>query len=172
MWELLQSADVPCLISYCLACRGELVRIYTEECLYCFTTANSGAAVTGLVWFFTYVPYMILRPRYSSLTQTNKIMLCLLSNTALGLGCQLTSMFEGVGSGIQWRLLFQGVSPDDRFTLAHVFGMLILDTVVFAILTWYIEAVWPGDYGVPQPWYFPVMVCNWYLMLFIRKTSF
>ncbi|XP_071520079.1 phospholipid-transporting ATPase ABCA3 [Panulirus ornatus] len=126
-----------------------------------FSKANSAAAVTGLIWFFTYVPYMILRPRYSSLTLTNKIVLCLLSNTAMSLGCQLTSMFEGVGSGIQWKLIFRGVSPDDSFTLGHVFGMLILDAIVFLLLTWYIEAVRPGDFGVPQPWYFPVMRSYW-----------
>nr|XP_045614978.1 phospholipid-transporting ATPase ABCA3-like isoform X2 [Procambarus clarkii] len=126
-----------------------------------FSKANSAAAATGLVWFFTYVPYMILRPRYATLTFTNKIMLCLLSNTAMSLGCQLTSMFEGTGSGIQWNLLFSGVSPDDSFTLAHVFGMLILDVVVFSFLTWYIEAVWPGEFGVPLPWYFPFLSSYW-----------
>ncbi|XP_042225445.1 phospholipid-transporting ATPase ABCA3-like [Homarus americanus] len=126
-----------------------------------FSKANSAAAVTGLIWFFTYVPYMILRPRYSSLTMTSKIMLCLLSNTAMSLGCQLTSMFEGVGSGIQWDLLFTGVSPDDSFTLGHVFGMFILDIIIFLLLTWYIEAVWPGEFGVPKPWYFPFMSSYW-----------
>lgn len=79
----------------------------------------------------------------------------------MSLGCQLTSMFEGTGSGIQWDLLFSGVSPDDPFTLAHVFGMLVLDSFLFSILAWYIEALWPGDFGVPQPWYFPFMVRLW-----------
>ncbi|KAK8753744.1 hypothetical protein OTU49_001413 [Cherax quadricarinatus] len=126
-----------------------------------FSKANIAAALTGLVWFFTYVPYMFLRPRYATLTLTNKIILCLLSNTAMSLGCQLTSMFEGTGSGIQWNLLFTGVSPDDSFTLAHVFGMLILDSIIFSLLTWYIEAVWPGEFGVPQPWYFPFTRSYW-----------
>ncbi|KAK4312219.1 hypothetical protein Pmani_016341 [Petrolisthes manimaculis] len=126
-----------------------------------FSKANSAAAVTGLVWFFIYVPYMILRPRYSSLSQTSKLLLCLLPNTAMSLGCQLISMFEGIGLGIQWKLLLKGVSPDDTFTFGHIFGMLLLDTISFALLTWYIEAVWPGDFGVPQPWYFPFLASYW-----------
>ncbi|XP_042876783.1 phospholipid-transporting ATPase ABCA3-like isoform X3 [Penaeus japonicus] len=126
-----------------------------------FSKANSAATATGLLWFFTYFPYMILRPRYSSLTNGNKIVLCLLSNTALSLGCQMTSMFEGAGSGIHWNLLYSGVSPDDSFTLGHVFGMLIIDTTIFALLTWYIETVWPGQFGMPQPWYFPFMKSYW-----------
>lgn len=36
--------------------------------------------------------------------------------------------------------------------------MMAIDAAVYAVLTWYIEAVWPGEFGVPQPWYFPVMV--------------
>lgn len=126
-----------------------------------FSKANSAATATGLLWFFTYFPYMILRPRYSSLTNGNKIVLCLLSNTAMSLGCQMTSMFEGAGSGIHWNLLYSGVSPDDSFTLGHVFGMLIIDATIFALLTWYIEAVWPGQFGMPQPWYFPFMKSYW-----------
>lgn len=114
--------------------------------------------MTGLVWFIIYVPYMILRPRYSSLSQTTKLLLCLLPNTAMSLGCQLISMFEGIGLGIQWKLLLKGVSPDDPFTFGHIFGMLLIDTLIFSLLTWYIEAVFPGDFGVPQPWYFPFLV--------------
>ncbi|XP_068200893.1 phospholipid-transporting ATPase ABCA3-like isoform X1 [Palaemon carinicauda] len=126
-----------------------------------FSKANSAATAAGLVWFFTYFPYMVLRSRYSTLTLSNKLVLSLLPNTAMSLGCQITSMFEGIGSGIQWHLFFTGVSPDDHFTLSHVFGMLILDTIILALLTWYIEAVWPGEYGVPQPWYFPFMGSYW-----------
>ena len=34
--------------------------------------------------------------------------------------------------------------------------MLLIDIVVYALLTWYIEAVFPGQYGLPRPWYFPL----------------
>ena len=76
----------------------------------------------------------------------------------MSLGCQLTSMFEGTGSGIQWDLLYEGVSPDDYFTIGHVLGMLIFDTIIYAVFAWYIEAVWPGEFGVPQPLNFPFTV--------------
>lgn len=32
--------------------------------------------------------------------------------------------------------------------------MLVLDTVLYYILAWYLEAVFPGKYGVAKPWYF------------------
>ena len=40
--------------------------------------------------------------------------------------------------------------------------MLIVDTVLYAILVWYIEAVHPGSYGLPRPWYFPFQMSYWF----------
>ena len=37
-----------------------------------------------------------------------------------------------------------------------VFIMLIVDIILYGVLIWYIEAVFPGKYGVSKPWYFPV----------------
>lgn len=50
------------------------------------------------------------------------------------------------------------VSIDDNFTLAQVLGMLIVDSILYGLVAWYVEAVFPGEYGVPQPWYFFLMV--------------
>ena len=40
--------------------------------------------------------------------------------------------------------------------------MLLVDSVLYGILTWYIEAVFPGEYGVPKPWYFFVTKSYWF----------
>lgn len=84
-----------------------------------------------VIWMFSYVPNIYLRPRFHSLSTQLKIGLCLYFNTAMSLGCFLTSMFEGAGSGIQWHLINSGVSPDSPFSLAHVFAMLFLDTLFY-----------------------------------------
>lgn len=36
--------------------------------------------------------------------------------------------------------------------------MLAFDTFLYLLITWYIDQVNPGTYGVPQPWYFPFQV--------------
>lgn len=54
------------------------------------------------------------------------------------------------------------VSVDDNFTLAQVLGMLLLDSVLYGMVAWYVEAVFPGEYGVPQPWYFFLTVSSAY----------
>lgn len=39
-----------------------------------------------------------------------------------------------------------------------VIGMLIFDSILYAVLTWYIESVFPGEYGISKKWYFFVLV--------------
>jgi hypothetical protein len=36
--------------------------------------------------------------------------------------------------------------------------ILILDTFIFMVVAWYVDAVHPGEFGVPQPYYFPFTV--------------
>ncbi len=49
----------------------------------------------------------------------------------------------------------------DRYSLGGVIGMLWVDSIFYGLLTWYIEAVWPGEFGVPRPWYFFVTRSYW-----------
>ena len=68
------------------------------------------------------------------------------------------------GEGVQWHNIGHGVSVDDDFALLHVILMLLLDSVIYACIAWYIEAVYPGEYGIPRPFYFPFLVssqCMW-----------
>jgi ATP-binding cassette subfamily A (ABC1) protein 3 len=62
------------------------------------------------------------------------------------------------GEGIQWQNINRGVSPDDDFTFGDVLVMLAIDSVLYLLLALYVEAVFPGEFGVPQPWYFPFTV--------------
>jgi len=43
--------------------------------------------------------------------------------------------------------------------------MIIIVLVLCSIITWYFDAVLPGDFGTPQPFYFPFMV--FVLILFL-----
>uniref|UniRef100_A0A8C3V0P3 ATP binding cassette subfamily A member 3 n=1 Tax=Catharus ustulatus TaxID=91951 RepID=A0A8C3V0P3_CATUS len=73
----------------------------------------------------------------------------------------MVSTFFSRGTGIQWRDLMKPISVDDNFTLAQVLGMLLLDSVLYGMVAWYVEAVFPGEYGVPQPWYFFLTPSYW-----------
>ena len=63
-----------------------------------------------------------------------------------------------LGVGLQWSNMAQGASVDDDFTMLNVIVMLLIDSALYLVVMWYVEAVFPGEYGIPQPWYFPVLV--------------
>ncbi|XP_069425894.1 phospholipid-transporting ATPase ABCA3-like [Ovis canadensis] len=56
--------------------------------------------------------------------------------------------------GAKWNNFLSQVSPDDELTLAQIMGMLLFDAFLYGLLAWYIDAVFPGKYGMPKPWYF------------------
>ncbi|XP_015346371.1 phospholipid-transporting ATPase ABCA3 [Marmota marmota marmota] len=126
-----------------------------------FSKANMAAAIGGFLYFFTYIPYFFVAPRYNWMTLTQKLFSCLLSNVAMAMGAQLIGKFEAKGTGIQWRDLLSPVNVDDDFCFGQVLGMLLLDSVLYGLVTWYVEAVFPGQFGVPQPWYFFLMPSYW-----------
>nr|CAB3219611.1 ATP-binding cassette sub-family A member 3-like [Phallusia mammillata] len=126
-----------------------------------FSKANVGAAAGGVLYGLTYMPYLFMQNNYDQLSHLVKVISCLFSNVAMANGCQLIGMFEGKGTGLQWSSIHKGVTVDDNFTMVEVFLMLLLDAVLYMLLAVYIEGVWPGDYGIPKPWYFPFMPSYW-----------
>ena len=34
--------------------------------------------------------------------------------------------------------------------------------MIFKVLAWYLNEIWPGEYGVPKPYLFPFMKSYWY----------
>lgn len=126
-----------------------------------FSRANVAAPVGGFIYFLSYLPYLFLWPRYDLLSHAQKVSACLISNVAMAMGAQLIGMFEGKGTGIQWHNLFDSVTVDDDFSLAQVLFLLLFDSVLYGLVAWYMEAVFPGEYGVPLPSYFFVLPSYW-----------
>uniref|UniRef100_A0A6Q2ZBC5 ABC transporter domain-containing protein n=1 Tax=Esox lucius TaxID=8010 RepID=A0A6Q2ZBC5_ESOLU len=73
----------------------------------------------------------------------------------------MISVFFSRGTGIQWCNLFEPVTVDDDFSLAQVLGLLLLDALLYGLVAWYVEAVFPGEYGVPLPCYFFLLPSYW-----------
>ncbi|XP_033100067.1 ATP-binding cassette sub-family A member 3-like [Anneissia japonica] len=127
----------------------------------CFSKANSAAVAAGLLWFLTYLPFWFVVIRYRTLTAGTKVGLCFLSNTCMAMGALVIGLYEGTGEGARWYNIGEPVTVDDNFPLSWVMYMLLLDAIIYGLLTWYIDAVFPGDYGIPQPWYFPFTKSYW-----------
>lgn len=78
------------------------------------------------------------------LTLTPLFLQSLMSTTAFGLGSKYFALYEVAGVGIQWHTFSQSPVEGDDFNLLLAVTMLMVDTVVYGVLTWYIEAVHPG----------------------------
>ena len=64
-------------------------------------------------------------------------------------------------SGLGWGNLFHppsGVKGD--LSMGIVWCMLIVDIFLYSGITWYIDSVRPGEYGLAKPWYFIFMVSD------------
>ncbi|KAJ8922450.1 hypothetical protein NQ315_004397 [Exocentrus adspersus] len=119
-----------------------------------FSKANTAATVAGLMWFMSYAPFLFLQDRYDSLGLSTKLLASLGSNSAMAFGFQMMLMFEGTSEGVQWSNIFTPNNPDDTLTLGLVLIMLAVDSFIYLFIALYVEAVFPGEYGVPRPWYF------------------
>ncbi|XP_061079781.1 phospholipid-transporting ATPase ABCA3 [Conger conger] len=151
----------PTLVFFFLLCFAVSTINFSFMISAFFSRANVAAAVGGFIYFLSYIPYVFLWPHYDLLSHAQKVSACLISNVAMAMGAQLVGMFEGKGTGIQWHNLFEPVTVDDDFSLAQVMGMLLLDSVLYGLVAWYMEMVFPGEYGVPLPWYFFLLPSYW-----------
>ncbi|KAF5273700.1 hypothetical protein FQA39_LY07390 [Lamprigera yunnana] len=139
-----------------------------------FSRANTAATIAGIAWFLSYFPYSFLQDKYDRLTLTQKMFTCIFSNSAMAYGFQLMVMYEGIGEGLQWHNIWKTTTPDDNLTLGHLIIMLIVDSLLYLIIALYVEAVKPGEYGVPKEWFFfvkPSFWCNIKRFSRIRDTS-
>lgn len=126
-----------------------------------FSKANTAAAIAGLVWFLTYSPYTFIAQRYDQVSLGVKVALCLFSNTGMALGFNVVIRYEGTQEGLQWDNIFTPVSVDDEFHLGYVLIMLVIDAILYLFVALYVEKIFPGDYGVPEKWYFPFTAKFW-----------
>lgn len=86
----------------------------------------------------------------------------LLSPVAFGFGCEYFALFEEQGVGIQWSNLISSPMEGDDYSLTTAIILMYFDAFLYGIMTWYIEAVFPGQYGIPRPWYFPFTKSYWF----------
>lgn len=70
----------------------------------------------------------------------------LLSCVAFGYGCENFARYEEQGIGIQWKNIMISSQDDDPYTFIVSIIMMLIDALLYWILTWYIENVFPGEH--------------------------
>ncbi|XP_040560974.1 retinal-specific phospholipid-transporting ATPase ABCA4 isoform X3 [Gallus gallus] len=89
------------------------------------------------------------------------LIMSLLSQVAFGFGTEYLSRYEEQGLGLQWGNIRTSPLEGDEYSFLFSIKMMLFDAFLYGILSWYLDHVFPGEYGLPQPWYFPLQESYW-----------
>ncbi|XP_041356253.1 phospholipid-transporting ATPase ABCA3-like [Gigantopelta aegis] len=123
--------------------------------------SNVGAAVAAVSFFGLFAPWFVLEDEYLKIPRLRKLAMCFDFNLALAFGVVPMSVLEGIGVGAQWSNIAEPASVDDNFSMLDAICMMLIDSQVYFLITWYVDNIYPGEFGVPRPWYFPLTVTYW-----------
>ncbi|NXF72797.1 ABCA4 protein, partial [Sclerurus mexicanus] len=128
-----------------------------------FSKANLAAACSGVIYFTLYLPHIICFVWQDRVTVNLKILASLLSQVAFGFGTEYLSRYEEQGLGLQWGNIRTSPLEGDEYSFLFSINMMLFDAFLYGILscTLYLFIFVLGDYGLPQPWYFPVQESYW-----------
>lgn len=121
-----------------------------------FLDANRASTVTALIYVMFEAPYIMSKSEYENMHFISKMFVCLFHNTGMSYGLRLIIGHESYSAGLQWSNYFTPVTIDDNFSVGQVTLMLIAAAFIYLIIALYLEQLFPGPYGVPKEWYFPL----------------
>ncbi|XP_033114079.1 ATP-binding cassette sub-family A member 3-like [Anneissia japonica] len=125
-----------------------------------FSKSRLGFIFGLILWYLNYLPVQFLD--YNKQSATIKTLASLLSNTNMAFAMNIFARYESRGEGISWENISVTPSPGDSFNLGVCFIMLMVDSLIYFLIMWYVEQVFPGQYGIPQPLYFPLQRSYWF----------
>jgi ATP-binding cassette subfamily A (ABC1) protein 3 len=108
-----------------------------------FSKSRTAAIATPILFFACSIPSFALGDSASKQTIEG---LLILSPTAFAQGLKLALQYE-MNNGIGWGDI---ANANDEVTLGTCLVMLYIDLAIYALLTWYLDNVLGGDWGVRQ----------------------
>uniref|UniRef100_A0A8C1PR36 P-type phospholipid transporter n=1 Tax=Cyprinus carpio TaxID=7962 RepID=A0A8C1PR36_CYPCA len=125
-----------------------------------FNKANLAASCSGIIYFTLYLPHIFCFAWQDRITKEMKLA-SFLSPVAFGFGTEYLSRYEEQGLGLQWDNIRTSPLEGDEYSFFTSIHMMLLDAVIYAFLAWYLDNVFPGQYGIGRPFYFPLQPSYW-----------
>ncbi|KAM4558332.1 uncharacterized protein abca12 [Odontesthes bonariensis] len=120
------------------------------------------AGLSGsLLYILCFFPYIIVMALETNLSLSQKSALGLFSPTCFSYASQYASRYESQGEGIQWSNLYTSPIAADTASFSWLCWLMLIDSILYFIIGAYIRMVFPGNYGIPAPWYFPFKLSFW-----------
>ncbi|XP_033746448.1 ATP-binding cassette sub-family A member 3-like [Pecten maximus] len=158
--SVLQSSQ-PSLVFVFLLLFGISIIAFCFMMATLFKKATSAAFAAGIIYYLFYTPQFFLSRSYDTLGKGEKVAISLLNLMAMSFGVTTLTLYEGTGAGAQWSNFYEPATVDDNYSLGDAMGMLLLDSIIYFLVAWYMENIRPGDFGIPKPFYFPFTKSYW-----------
>ncbi|XP_061694281.1 retinal-specific phospholipid-transporting ATPase ABCA4 [Syngnathoides biaculeatus] len=127
-----------------------------------FSKANLAAACSGVLYFTLYLPHVLCFAWQDRLTSNMKMAASFLSPVAFGFGTEYLSRYEEQGVGLQWDNIQTSPLEKDTYSFLTSVLMMAVDATLYGVLAWYLDNVFPGQYGIGRPFYFPLQPSYWH----------
>uniref|UniRef100_A0A671YFI2 P-type phospholipid transporter n=1 Tax=Sparus aurata TaxID=8175 RepID=A0A671YFI2_SPAAU len=126
-----------------------------------FNKANLAAACSGIIYFTLYLPHVLCFAWQDRITKGMKMAASLLSQVAFGFGTEYLSRYEEQGLGLQWDNIQTSPLEKDTYSFLTSIFMMVFDAILYGVLAWYLDNVFPGQYGIGRRFYFPLEPSYW-----------
>ena len=126
-----------------------------------FNKASLASVVAGIAYFVLFLPYALLLNHSEFILPWQQFLASLSSTVAFSYCAEIMATFELQAKGIKWQNINSTPFAASQFTMSTMCVILLFDSVLYLLLAWYIEALFPGEYGVPKKWYFPLQKSYW-----------
>ena len=145
-------------------CLWLVIQVYLVETIWqifflttFFDQASTAAGISGFVHFISYTPWNnIMRVYKTSFPLIAKHVLCVIPLLGNAQAWWIIGLLEGKTEGLQWNNFNDYMVSKNDMTIYSCLMTQLFFTCVYAALTFYVEKIRPGLWGVSKPWYFPV----------------
>ncbi|CAF2387249.1 unnamed protein product [Rotaria sp. Silwood2] len=133
-----------------------------------FTKANLATLCGILIYFISYLPFILVMFLEAKMQLIHKILINLSSATAFGYSSIYLTRLEYQGDGIQWNTVFKNIFPNDQMNFGIACVMMLVDSIIYGIIGNYIRSILPHKNGRRKPFWYPCLPSTW---CFCKKSN-
>lgn len=128
------------------------------------SNAKVASIVGPMAFFATLLPRYIFLATSTDQARYEKMLASVLPCTAFAFGAETLTDFEAAEVGVQWWNMSSG-----GYDFGTSLTMLLIDSVLYIVLAWYLEQVLPSQFGVRRKFYFCLTPGYWRRMFGLGK---
>merc|ERR1712151_2423 len=121
-----------------------------------FSSAKLAAFVGPIALYVTILPHMLFLTTNKFEAIPAKKFCSIFPGTAFGFAASIMSDYEYTLTGVNGTNAGSGL-----YSFNTAVGFLVLDTILYMVLAWYLDNVLPSQYGVAKPFYFLFQPSYW-----------